>query len=135
MPSVKSYQNRKRDIAYLNSKLAEAEYQLRKLEQEFRVSTARGDANTQYLLNLIHDYTALSINPAPIIMQNTGKQEIELLKKEVEALKLTNRLYREYILKNYNPDVADILEIPACLKPLDSIEYIGEIRGFNNISS
>lgn len=134
MPSVKSYQNRKRDIAYLNNKLAEAEYQLRKSEQEFRVFIARRDAEIQHLMNHLYDYIALQINPTPMIVQNTGKQEIELLKKEIEALKLTNRLYREYILKNYNPDAADIIEIPSCLKPLDSIEYIGEIRGFNHQS-
>jgi hypothetical protein len=66
------------------------------------------------------------------------KHEIELLKQEVEALNVTLRLYRDYILKNYNPDfinMVDIVEIPLCLKPRDAIRYIGEIRGFNNISS
>lgn len=65
------------------------------------------------------------------------KHEIELLKREVEVLKVTLRLYRDYILKNYNPDfvnMADIVEIPLCLKPLDAIRYIGEIRGFNHKS-
>jgi hypothetical protein len=80
------------------------------------------------------------------------KHEIELLKRDVErlqintrrlenivvsqgeeinALKMTIRLYREYVLKAYDPDAADIIEIPNCLKPLDSIKYVGEQNGLN----
>ena len=119
MPSVKSYQNRKAEIERLLKFLVEKDREI------FRLST-----ENKRLINTIFDYLTLQITPAFVLPAN--KDEVNALKKEIEALKLTNRLYREYILKNYNPDVADILEIPACLKPLDSIEYIGEIRGFNS---
>lgn len=56
------------------------------------------------------------------------KLEIELLKKEVEALKMTLRLYREYILRAYDPDAADLIAIPSCLKPFDALTYIEEKR-------
>lgn len=58
------------------------------------------------------------------------KYEIELLKREIEALQITIRLYREYVLKAYPlPSLVaspPSMEIPSCLKPLDAIRYAGE---------
>jgi hypothetical protein len=54
------------------------------------------------------------------------KKKVEL-QQEIEALKLTIRLYREYIIKAYNnPDAASIIEIPGCFKPYDSIAFIAK---------
>ncbi len=125
MASCKSYQNRKHEIELLNKQLAEAEYQLRKIQQE--VALLR--YTNQKLMNSIYDYVNLQINPVPVIVQNTGKQEIESLKKEIEALNITLNLYRRYILKAYPvtmPERLERVEIPSCLKPLDAIRYMGE---------
>jgi hypothetical protein len=141
MPSVKSYQNRKADIARLNEKLAEVEYQLRKIQQEFRIALSYKNADIDKLQKINQHYANMvldqvRIQPMAPMIVNTGKQEIELLKKEIDRLKLTLRLYREYILKTYHDaDFIDIVEIPNCLKPLDSIKYVGEKSGFNHLSS
>jgi glutamyl/glutaminyl-tRNA synthetase len=137
MPSVKSYQNRKADIARLNEKLAEAEYQLRKIQQEFRVALSYKNADIDKLQNINQHYVNMVLDqmrilPLTPVIVNTGKQEIELLKKEIDRLKLTLRLYREYILKTYHDaDFIDLVEIPNCLKPLDSIKYVGELNGLD----
>lgn len=137
MPSVKSYRNRKRDIAALNIKLANEEYQNRKLQEELNVYKNALDKlgrELQHYMNTVLDVMSVQM-PSPIIVQNTGKQEIESLKKEVEALKITLRLYREYILKTYQAaDFVELVDIPKCLKPLDSVKYVGEKCGLNNQS-
>ena len=74
MASCKSYRNRKNEIEELNKKLAEAEYQLRKAQQEFRVSLTCKDI------------------------------EIAKIYRETEALQITLRLYRDYILKAYKSE-------------------------------
>jgi hypothetical protein len=136
MPSVKSYQNRKADIARLNEKLAEAEYQIRKAQQEalfLREVNAKLSKTCQYYVNLLLDPPR--VQPIAPMILNTGKEKIDLLKKEMDQLKMTLRLYREYILKTYHDaDFIDMVEIPSCLKPLDSIKYVGELNGLDNQS-
>jgi uncharacterized protein involved in exopolysaccharide biosynthesis len=125
MPSVKSYRNRKAEIEQLIitiTQMREAHHraldwrdtEIKKLEHMI-----------QYYANLMLDSLAVQ-TPAPIILKNTSSEEIELLKKEIEALKVTLRLYREYVMKAYDPDAVNIIEIPRCLKPLDAIIYAGE---------
>ena len=75
------------------------------------------------------------------------KREIDMLQallilaqEEIDSLSLKVRLYREYILKTYDGDFLDMIdiatsvEIPKCLKPLDAIKYIGERNGLDRIS-
>ena len=130
MASCKSYRNRLNEIRNLSYLVQQYEMCLKNKDIEISQLQQR----IQYLLNTVADSFAASLQP-PVIM-NLGKQEIELLKQEIEALKLTLRLYREYILKTYHDaDFIDIVDIPNCLKPLDSIKYVGERNGFDHLSS
>lgn len=140
MPSVKSYRNRLEDIKRLRFELAEQEYQLRKRVQEAQVYTNEINRLTQYnqkLMNTMYDYITLHISPAPIILQNSTAcaitVEAERLKKKIQELEMKNRIYRDYISKNYNTpvelqDALDMVEIPACFKPLDAIEYAANVN-------
>ena len=126
MASCKSYQNRLKEIRNLAYLVQQYEMCLKNKDIEISQLQQR----IQYLSNTVADSFAASLQP-PVIM-NLGKQEIELLKQEIEALKLTLRLYREYILKTYHDaDFIDIVDIPNCLKPLDSIKYVGERNGLD----
>jgi hypothetical protein len=55
MASTKAYQARKQDIAALNVKLAEAEYQNRKMAQELRVMKFRCDILKDYIRHAYWD--------------------------------------------------------------------------------
>lgn len=135
MPSVKSYQNRLHDIQQLRVELAEHEYQLRKRAQDAQAFVNEIHRLTQYnqkLMETMYDYIMLQVTPAPIILQNSTAcaigVEVERLKKKVQELEMKLRIYRDYISKTYNTpvelqDALDMVEIPACLKPLDAIEY------------
>jgi hypothetical protein len=124
MPSVKSYQNRKKEIESLRHLLQQYEVYLK--NKDMRICQLEGQLN--HYAGVLADNLAFQIQPPFIV--NT--KEAELLKKEIEALKVTLRLYREYILKTYHDaDFIDMVEIPNCLKPLDSIKYVGEKSGFN----
>jgi hypothetical protein len=129
MPSVKSYQNRKREIESLRHLLQQYEAYLKSKD----LIIAQLEAHINYVGGLLVDQA--KINPT-VILNNV--EETELLKKEIEALKVTLRLYREYILKNYSGDFVNLVdiartrvEIPKCLKPFDAIKYIGELNGLD----
>jgi hypothetical protein len=127
MPSVKSYQNRKADVVRLTNKIIRMQNEFQEVLAIRNAEIFRlGKANQHYVNAMVDYYYYTSLAPAPILIQPTGFKEIELLKKEIDALKITLRLYREYILKAYDPDAADLIEIPQCLKPLDAIRYAGE---------
>jgi chromosome segregation ATPase len=142
MASCKSYQNRKKEIENLNHLVQRYEVYLK--NKDMRISQLERQLN-QYA-NTLTDY--LSVMSAPPVILTTNKEEIERLQtiihrlenitvmqgKEIDQLKMTIRLYREYVLKAYDPDATDIIEIPNCLKPLDSIKYVGEKSGFNHQS-
>jgi hypothetical protein len=111
MPSVKSYQNRKAEIAKLNLYIAELEYQVRKFEQDNRV-----------LRGMVYKFV---------------EREAEL-KKQVETSELKIRIHQDYIRRAYYSPVLNttfLEEIPSCLKPLDAIKYSGERidNGFDNL--
>jgi hypothetical protein len=140
MASCKSYQNRKKEIENLNHLVQRYEVYLK----DMRICQLERQLN-QYT-NTLTDY--LSVTPAPPVILTTNKEEIERLQiiiqrlenitvmqgKEINQLKMTIRLYREYVLKAYDPDATNIIEIPNCLKPLDSIKYVGEKSGLDNQS-
>jgi hypothetical protein len=53
------------------------------------------------------------------------RELLGLAQQELDSLSLRVRLYREYILKTYHDaDFIDLVDIPSCLKPLDSIKYV-----------
>lgn len=147
MASVKSYQNRLHDIQRLRAELAEQEYQSRKWSQQAQTliqEVNRISAYNQKLLETMYNYIMLQVTPAPIILENSKAcavcVEAERLKKKVQELEMKNRIYREYISKNYNTsvelqDALDMVEIPGCLKPLDAIEYAANTENTNECES
>jgi hypothetical protein len=100
MPSVKSYQNRKAEIAKLNLHIADLEYHVRKFEQDNRV-----------LRGMVYKFV---------------EREADL-KKQVEVSEWKIRIYREYIRNGSPvPGYEFTIDVPTCLKPLDAIKYSGE---------
>lgn len=132
MPSVKSYQNRKAEIAALNAKLAESEYQTHKLTQT--VSMLRfGIDNERETEKILRSMITRFV-----------ERETEY-KKQVEGLEMQIRTYRDYIRKFYPDTVTEIIqrivtqapvEISSCFKPLDAIKYAAEriANGPDNLS-
>lgn len=123
MPSVRSYRNRLEDIHRLQTELAEKSEHFQFLVKEVN----RISEYNERLLRQVYDYISLQVTPAPVILQ-TNRVEVEQLKAKIQQLELKVRVYRNYILKTYGSttdleDAIDIIEIPACLKPFDAIEY------------
>lgn len=130
MPSVKSYQNRKAEIKSLLAsqfELSEQRNRLLTQVEGLQMEVNRLQTFNQTLVNVIADN--LAVQNTPIWVLPNKEEEIKLLKKEIEALKITLRQYRNYVLKAYDPDAADIIEIPLCLKPFDALKWSSQ-RGY-----
>jgi hypothetical protein len=109
MPSVKSYQNRKSEIAQLKSELAEINRKYTDLVNEVYAIETNARVAREIVVGLINH-------------QVMNKDRIQTLESQV-------RIYRDYIRRAYCSHALQatfLEEIPSCLKPLDAIKYSGE---------
>jgi predicted nucleic acid-binding Zn-ribbon protein len=133
VPSVKSYQKRKADIKKLNEQLAESEYQLRKLQQEYRVGLAMRDKEIANLYKEVQvarsqaDLFGRRLNTSEELRTSLSKI-IDALSKKVEELERKVRIYRQYIRYGvaFYPEQYTVT-IPSFMKPFDSVAFVQKV--------
>lgn len=138
MPSVKSYQNRKKDIELLEARvrvlegqLSDSENQLSGVEQEY-IDYQKSHATRCSQLETENRVLKAKLNLTQITTDLVAKAEaqvVDALSNKVTELERKIRIYRQYIRygEAYYPEHhTETINIPACLKPLDALEYIGK---------
>ena len=138
MPSVKSYQNRKKDIELLEARvrvlegqLSDSESQLSGVEQEY-IDYQKNHAARCSQLETENRVLKARVDMDQMVSNLVSRAEtqiIDALHNKVLELERKVRIYRQYIRygEAYYPEHhTETINIPACLKPLDALEYIGK---------
>jgi hypothetical protein len=141
VPSVKSYQNRKQDIADLKNQLqiadaaakfnkeqlAKSEYQLRNLQQEYRTALATRDGEISRLYKEVQ--IERSAKELAVEFRQYDDKIIDALSNKVEELERQVRIYRQYIRYGvaFYPEQYTVT-IPSFMKPFDSIEFTQKVN-------
>lgn len=151
MPSVKSYQNRKKDIELLEARVRVLEGQLLRTEREYAEYAEYQKRNAANCSKFQYENQVLKaqVNLSKIVSQ-AENQVIDALHNKVTELERKVRIYRDYIRHTaFSPEPhVETPDVPACLKPLDVLtwhklcqEYefqnmgkIGVPNGLDNIS-
>lgn len=132
MPSVKSYQNRKKEVSILQARVRVLESQLNreKLVSEQNLEAAKQNHGVELKEIQNKVFTLESIKRILTAAIQIQAPLVDALSKANHELERKIRIYRAYIRNGeaFYPEHHTITlpDIPTCLKPLDALEYIGK---------
>lgn len=131
MPSVKSYQNRKKEVEKLKVELAKA-HNVAENDAALYLEEKKNNAVAYSQLQHENRILKTQLSVSKIMTSITSQAEnqvIDALHNKVIELERKVRIYRDYIRHGeacYPEHHTQTINIPACLKPLDALEYIGK---------
>jgi predicted nuclease with TOPRIM domain len=122
VPSVKSYQNRKREIEFLKKEIERIQETRSSLERNHeelykQVQIARSQA----------DLFGRRLNTSEELRTSLSKI-IDALSQKVTELEQQVRIYRHYIRTDKWTGPQYTVTIPSFMKPFDSIEFVQKVN-------